>query len=189
MARAGLKQPAVLFRLTSEEFCQLPPGEQVELELIDGEVTTAARPAPSHQHFVFQLGIVIDQWIKAHRLGRVLLDTLMKLDQGWTPAPDICYLARNHLRRVQKQRIVGPVDLAVEVLSLSTSLTDRRAKFSAYARFGIPWYWMVNLRRRFLEEYELVKMTYSNRLRVPFDQEFSPRLFSGLTIKLASLEW
>ncbi|HMC89261.1 MAG TPA: Uma2 family endonuclease [Gemmataceae bacterium] len=140
MATLERKRPVVLFRMTSDQFCDLPPSERFKLELLNGEVLMAARPAPTHQHFIFQLAIIIDQWIKAHKLGRILLDTLMKLNGVWTPAPDICFLKTAHLKRVQRKRIVGPVDLAVEV-------------------------------------------------RVPFDAPFSPRLFPGLFIDLASLEW
>jgi hypothetical protein len=38
-----------------------------------------------------------------------------------------------------------------------------------------------------LEEYELVGDAYGNRLDVPFDRPFTPRLFPGLSIDLAQL--
>ena len=122
---------AAELRMTSEQFCDLPPSERFKLELLNGEVLMAARPAPTHQHFIFQLAVIIDQWIKAHKLGRVLLDTLMKLDGVWTPAPDICFLRTSHLKRVQKKRIVGPVDLAIEVVSPTTERVDRVTKLAA----------------------------------------------------------
>jgi Uma2 family endonuclease len=189
MAIAALKTPVVLFRMTSEQFCELPPSEPFNLELLDGEVVMAARPAPTHQYFIFQLAVVIDQWIKAHKLGRVLLDTLMKLDGIWTPAPDICFLKSNHLKRVQKKRIVGPVDLAVEVMSPGHEQVDRVKKFRAYAEFRIPWYWLVDLRRGILEEYRLIGDRYGEKVRISFDMPFAPRIFPGLVIDLASLEW
>jgi Uma2 family endonuclease len=113
----------------------------------------------------------------------------MKLDGIWTPAPDLVFIARRHLNRVKDKRIEGPVDLAVEVLSPKNPEMDRDTKFAAYARFGIPWYWIIDLKNRVLEEYERVGKTYDHRVDVPFDQVFSPRLFPGLTIDLASLEW
>jgi Uma2 family endonuclease len=189
MATGERKSPAVLFRMTSDEFCRLPPSDSFKLELLDGEVHLAARPAPRHQHFAFQLGIVIDQWAKRRHAGRVLLDTLMKLDGGWTPAPDLCFLTTEHLDRVHRRRIIGPVDLAVEILSTSGKKIDRKIKFATYARFGIPWYWIVDLDRRFLEEYELVESQFGNLVKTSFDQPFTPREFPGLVIDLASLEW
>jgi len=189
MATAELAGRAVLFRMTSDQFCDLPPSDSFKLELLDGEVVVAARPIPNHRHFIFQLGVVLQGWIKPRRLGRILLDTLMKLNGTWTPAPDLSFLKTKHLKRVKRKRIVGPVDLAVEVLSPSDEQADRVTKFAAYAEFGIPWYWIVDLEKRVLEEFELVGDAYGNRRIVSFDKPFSPRLFPGLTIDLASLEW
>jgi Uma2 family endonuclease len=149
----------------------------------------AARPTPYHQHFVSELMVVLKQWVREHSLGRVLFDTLMKLDVDWTPAPDLVFLAVNHLHRVKRKRIVGPVDLAVEVLSPSDKRVDRKTKFDAYARFGIPAYWIVDLDKRVLDEYELGKGVYSKKVIAPFDRPFAPRIFPGLRIDLASLEW
>jgi Uma2 family endonuclease len=189
MATAQLKGAVVLFPMTSDEFCELPPSETVKLELLDGEVVVMTRPTRNHQHFIFQLAMIIELWIKPRKLGCVLLDVLMKLDDAWTPAPDLVYVARRHLNRVKEKRIEGPVDLAVEVLSPSHPEIDRGTKFEAYARFGIRWYWIVDLKARFLEEYELVDGEYAKVNEVPFDKRFRPRLFPGLTIDLASLEW
>jgi Uma2 family endonuclease len=175
--------------MTSDQFCELPPSDAFKLELLNGEVVVAARPIPNHQHFIFELAVVLRAWIKPRKLGRILLDTLMKLNGDWTPAPDLSFLKTKHLKRVEKKRIVGPVDLAVEVLSPSDEQADRVTKFDAYAAFGTSWYWIVDLEKRLLEEFELVGDAYGNRRTVSFDKSFSPRLFPGLTIDLASLEW
>lgn len=189
MATVHLKDPLILFRMSSDQFCELPPSDTVKLELLDGEVVIMTRPTRNHQYFIFQLAVVIEHWIKPRKLGRVLLDMLMKLDGAWTPAPDLVYVARRHLRRVKEKRIEGPVDLAVEALSPKNVQVDRETKFDAYARFGIPWFWIVDLKRRVLEEYELVDGAYGNVVEVPFDEPFAPRLFAGLVIDLAALEW
>jgi Uma2 family endonuclease len=189
MATMPLKGRVVLFRMNSDQFCELPPSDSFKLELLDGGVLMAARPVPTHQHFVFELAVFLRQWVKTKKLGRLLLDTLMKVGDEWTPAPDLSFLWTKHLRRVKQKRIEGPVDLAVEVLSPSDEEADRETKFTAYARFGIPWYWIVDLRRRVLEEYELIGNAYGNKVEAPFDQPFAPRIFPGLVIDLASLEW
>lgn len=184
-----LKKPLVLFPMTSDQFCELPPSATVKLELLDGEVVVMTRPTRNHQYFILQLAIVIHQWIQRRQLGRLLPDMLMKLDGHWTPAPDLVYVGRRHLKRVKEKRIEGPVDLAVEILSPSNPEVDRDTKFKAYARFGIKWYWIVDLKNRTLEEYELAGKTYANPAEVSFDELYNPRLFPGLVIDLASLEW
>ncbi|MBY0523211.1 MAG: Uma2 family endonuclease [Gemmataceae bacterium] len=175
--------------MTSDQFCELPPSDAFKLELLDGEVVMAARPVPTHQHFLGELYVVLLEWTKKRKLGRVLFDTLMKVEDDWTPAPDLCFLKTAHLKRVEKKRIVGSVDPAVEILSAGSKDVDRETKFMAYARFGIPWHWIVDLDHRILEEYELVGTEYGDPLKVPFDRPFAPRLFPRLRIDLASLEW
>jgi Uma2 family endonuclease len=189
MTTGTLNGLLVLFRMTSDEFCELPLSETVKLELLDGEVVVLTWPTPAHQYFIFELGVAISLWAKGCKLGRVLPDVLMKLDGEWTPAPDLVFVARRHLRRVKEKRIEGPVDLAVEALSPSNPEIDLEVKFTAYGRFGIPWYWIADLKKRVLYEYELVNDTYGNLVEVPFDRPFKPRLFPGLVIDLASLEW
>ncbi len=189
MATVTKNEPLVLFRMTSDQFCELPPSDTVKLELLDGEVVVMTRPTRNHQYFVFQLAIAIELWCKPRKLGRLLPDVLMKLDGEWTPAPDLVFVARRHLRRAKEKRIEGPVDLAVEVLSPKNPEIDRETKFAAYARFGIPWYWIVDLRKRVLEEYKLTGDEYGNVVEASFDRPFKPRLFPKLVIDLASMEW
>ena len=111
----------------------------------------------------------------------------MRLDDEWTPAPDLVFVRTENLGRVGETQILGPVDLAVEVLSPSNEIDDRTTKFHAYAEHNIPWYWLVDLDRRILEEYELVSGKYGNKVSMSFAQPFTPRLFSELTIDLAHL--
>ena len=47
----------------------------------------------------------------------------------------------------------------------------------------------MDLKRRVLEEYELVGKGYGRLIEAAFDEPFEPRLFPGLVIDLASLEW
>jgi Uma2 family endonuclease len=189
MATAVLKGPLALFRMTSDQFCELPPSDVVKLELLNGEVVVMPRPTSFHPYFVSQLMMVVDVWAKPRNLGRLLPDTLMKLSDEWTPAPDLVFVTRRHLKRVKEKRIEGPVDLAVEALTPSNPEIDRETKFTAYAQFGIKWYWIVDLKQRVLEEYELVGRSYGRPVEVSFDEPFRPRFFPGLVIDRASLEW
>ncbi len=143
------------------------------------------RPRPDHQAFLGELYAALSPWVRARGLGRLYPDTDVRLSGGWMPAPDLSFVKAEHLNRVQASRIVGPVDLAVEVVSPGNEDCDRETKFQAYAANGISWYWIVDLGRRVLEEYELVGASYGNRVEAGFDQPFSPRLFPGLTIDLA----
>jgi Uma2 family endonuclease len=137
LVTGALNAPLVLFRMDSDSFCNIPISETVKLELLDGEVVALPWPTRDQLYCGSQLGFAITQHAKARSLGRVLPDILMMLDDGWTPAPDLVYVGRQHLRRVKEKRIEGPVVLAIEILGASHPEIDRTTKFRAYGRLGI----------------------------------------------------
>lgn len=176
----------VLFRMNSIQYATLPESKE-NLELLNGEVVLSPRPRPPHQQFIGRLFAVLDEWVQRHRLGEVYPEVEMLLDDKWTPAPDLVFVAAEHVDRVGDTQIIGPADLAVEVLSPSNVNDDRVGKFRAYAAHSIPWYWIVDLDRRVLEEYELIGNAYGNEIDASFDRPFAVRLFPGLSIDLARL--
>jgi len=56
--------------------------------------------------------------------------------------------------------IRGAPDLVIEVLSPSTGSRDRGPKLKAYARFGVPEYWIVDPDNRAVEVYRLAQTGY-----------------------------
>jgi Uma2 family endonuclease len=172
--------------MNSAQFAALPESDQ-NLELLNGEVVLSPRRRPPHQQFIGRLFAVLDQWVEDHQLGKVYPDVEMLLDEKWTPAPDLVFIAAEHVDRVGEKQILGPADLAVEALSPSNVKDDRVGKFRAYAAHAIPWYWIVDLDRRVLEEYALSGNAYGDQIDANFDRPFAPRLFPGLTIDLAKL--
>jgi Uma2 family endonuclease len=175
-----------LFRMTSEEFAALPESEH-DLELINGVVYMSPKPRPPHQNFIAKLIAALDPWTEKHNLGDLFPETEMRVSDDWTPAPDLSFLKTDHSDRVGETQILGPVDLAIEVISPSNEATDRVDKFAGYAKFGVDWYWIVDLRLRTLDEYERVGEVYGNPVQVPFDQPFKPRIFPGLSLDLARM--
>src|SRR5947209_12298207 len=166
-----------LFRMTTEEFAALPESEQ-NLELIDGVVYMSPKPRPPHQNFLAKLIAAIDRWTDEHKLGDLFPETEMRVGDDWTPAPDLSFLKTEHFDRVGETQILGPVDLAIEVISPSNEATDRVDKFAGYARFGVDWYWIIDLEQRVLDEYERVGDVYGNSVQASFDQPFTPRVFA-----------
>jgi Uma2 family endonuclease len=182
-----LTGPIALFQMTSDQFDALPESYKFKLELLDGWVVMSPTPRGEHQIFLGDLYAYLIPILRAGKLGKLFPNTEMRLDEGWTPAADLAYLIPAHLGRYQRGRIVGPADLAIEVLSPSHPKLDLETKFVGYARNGIRWYWIINLDGRTLDEYELVGSAYDRRVSVPFDQPFRPRLLPGLVIDLAAI--
>jgi Uma2 family endonuclease len=177
----------VLFRsLDAHAFFRLPAGER-KLELFAGDVVMSASALNSHQRFLGRLFGVLDAWVEARGLGRVFPEPNLRLAPEWVPIPDLAFLATAALHRDLDSHIDGPVDLAVEILSPSNTATDRVTKYEAYARYGVGWYWIVDLEARALEEYENTGGAFRLLATVPFAVPFQPRLFPGLIIDLAAI--
>src|SRR5215207_8592553 len=123
----AINRPVQLFRMSSEQFSQLPESEQ-DLELIDGVVIMSPKPRPGHQRFIGKLIAALYRWIEGHQLGDLFPETEMRINDNWTPAPDLSFLRTEHLDRVGDKQILGPVDLAVEVLSPSNEGSDPTVK-------------------------------------------------------------
>jgi Uma2 family endonuclease len=62
---------------------------------------------------------------------------------------------RNRLHILTKRGVEGSPDLVVEILSPSSVKRDKVSKVEAYARFGVPEYWIVDMGNEALEQYIL----------------------------------
>src|SRR5439155_1191754 len=58
--------------------------------------------------------------------------------------PDLVYIERDRLGIVTERAIEGAPTLVVEVLSPSTDARDRGVKLALYARYRVPFYWIVD---------------------------------------------
>src|SRR4051794_40815044 len=102
----ALNRPVTLFRMSSGQFAALPESEQ-QLELLNGEVVLSPRARPPHQQFVGRLFAILDPWVETHQLGAVYPDVEMRLDDDWTPAPDLLFVTTDHLGRVEETQVIG----------------------------------------------------------------------------------
>lgn len=88
--------------------------------IVDGEVIMAGLPSFGHQRIVGFLGGVLAQYVAFRGLGVVILPPFqMKMRQG--REPDVLFLAKDHLDRLQATYLDGPADLVVEVTSLESA--------------------------------------------------------------------
>jgi Uma2 family endonuclease len=79
--------------------------------------------------------------------------------------PDMLFVATAHAERIDGQRLNGPADLAVEVISEESVARDRAHKYYEYEEAGIPEYLLIDPRTR-RERTELY--------RLDADQKYQP---------------
>jgi Uma2 family endonuclease len=64
--------------------------------------------------------------------------------------PDVLYVAKDR-RGIIGDRVNGPPDLVVEVLSAGAERRDRVQKLDLYAQYGVPEFWIVDPRAQNIE--------------------------------------
>ena len=135
-------QPAV--KLTYEDYCAAPADSRYEL--LDGELIMVPAPNLKHQTVSAEIYAQLRQFIKARSLGTLLYapcDVLLSAND--VVQPDILFVSRQREQLLRDgQKVQGPPDLVVEILSPSTAERDRGAKLALYSRYGVTEYWLVD---------------------------------------------
>jgi Uma2 family endonuclease len=124
-------------------------------------------PAPSLEHQIIsaRLYFHLAKWVEAHPGGLLLyapLDVILadRPEETSIVQPDILYLAPDRLPLARPRGIEGGPTLAVEILAPSTRPIDRVTKRRLYARYGVPYLWLVDPDTRAVEVLALEKDRY-----------------------------
>ncbi|MEQ1633587.1 MAG: Uma2 family endonuclease [Planctomycetota bacterium] len=116
-----------------------------------------ASPVPRHQVLVKRLLLQLHAAIEQPKLGEVMVSPSdIVLSDEDVVQPDLYVMLAKNAIRLQQQQVIGPPDLAVEVLSPSTAAIDRGLKRAVFARHGVREYWVLDPDQNVLEQYVLV---------------------------------
>jgi len=149
----ALLAPAARRKMTYEEFLAWAD-EDTLAEWLDGEVVMYSPASRRHQDIADFLVSVMRPFVLQRGLGTVLSAPFqVKLDASRGREPDLLFVAREHLDRLQDTYLDGPADLVVEIVSEESVGRDRGAKFYEYEQAGIPEYWLLEPDRRWAEFY------------------------------------
>lgn len=173
--------------LTYKEYEALPADGR-RYEIHDGELSVTAAPTPRHQRISANLNEILRQHVKTRGLGEVLYAPIDCILADTTIVqPDLVYLETSRLSLVSERGIEGAPTLVVEVLSPGTTVIDRTTKSQLYARYGVPYYWMVDFEARSVEAYALAEGSYRLVQRASGNDPVSLPPFLDLGLVPASL--
>ena len=142
-----------------EQLAKLP--DNLTGEIINGRLYTQPRPAPPHALASSSLGMQIGSpyhlgqggpggwWILDEPEIHFVRDTEVLV-------PDLAGWRRERMPSIPRdQRFEVVPDWVCEVLSPGTAKKDRAVKMPGYARYGVPYLWLVDPLARTLEAYTL----------------------------------
>ncbi len=173
--------------LTYKEYEALPADGR-RYELHEGELSVTPAPSPRHQRSVGALYLILTQHVNSRGLGEVFLSPIdCILSDISIVQPDLVYLDTGRGSLVSNRGIEGPPTLVVEILSPSTTGIDRSTKRQLYAKYGVPYYWIVDPEARVVEGYVLSEGAYQLSARVGGSEAISLPPFPNLVFVPASL--
>lgn len=174
-----------------EQLEALPEG--LTGEILDGQLYTQPRPSGPH---VIAATSLADELVSPFQKGRggpggwwitaelelhFIRDTEVNV-------PDLAGWRRGRLPRIPRDHRFSVVpDWVCEVLSPSTESKDREVKMPIYARFAIPYCWLVDPRVHTLEAYALEAGVWREIGRFAGGSRVSVAPFEAVTICLDDL--
>jgi Uma2 family endonuclease len=149
-------------RLTYEDYVALPDDGR-RYELHEGELSVTPAPGLSHQDILGNLFVILRGHVNARGLGKVFIAPVDCILENITVVqPDIVFVETARRAVMSERGIEGAPTLVVEVISPSSGGIDRRRKLQLYARYAVPYYWIVDPTTRTIEAHELTKGLYRN---------------------------
>ena len=148
-ALRALEPPFLLrhFDATPDDY-EAITDEDIKCEYLDGELIVHSPASLDHEDLALFVGAVLREFVSARVLGRVFgSNAVMQLGQRRF-SPDVSVLLAANYGRIQGQRVIGPMDLAVEVISTSTRAWDFETKVPAYREGRVGEIWLVDAERR-----------------------------------------
>ena len=174
-------------RWTYEELCAVMPETNRPTELWDGELIMSPSPFFGHQELVARIYKLLDTWVTRRRLGKVIVSPLdMILAPRRVTQPDVMVVLRDRLG-ILRDRLHGPADLAVEILSPHSRRRDRLDKRDLYEQHGVREYWLIDPEAQTVEVLHLESGEYALVGRWRPGEAAKSRLLKGFRVDVGGL--
>ncbi len=124
--------------------------DHTQAEWVNGEGIAFVPPKTVHMLLLEFLRWLLKGYVDLLNLGEVASAPFeMRLESvPSSREPDLLFIANAHRHRLTAERLVGPADLAIEIISDDSVTRDRRDKRREYAAAGVPEYWLLDPRPR-----------------------------------------
>jgi Uma2 family endonuclease len=127
---------------TAADWEQLPDDGQ-RYEIIGGVLYVGTAPSPAHQLILMEIVATLREQVVVPGIGIALTAPVGLFMPGTDPVqPDVIVVRAEDRGIIGPRRIEGVPALLVEVLSPSNANYDLVTKREAYARAGVPEYWI-----------------------------------------------
>jgi len=133
--------------MTQEEFLAWED-EDIHAEWVNGEATIFMPATARHQLIASFMNLLLGLYVHLFELGEILTApySMRATPTGSVREPDLLFIKKENLGRMQRMFLDGPADLVVEIISETSVTRDRADKFYEYQDAGVPEYLIVDSR-------------------------------------------
>jgi Uma2 family endonuclease len=142
--------------MTYEEFMEWLTSD-THAEWVDGWVVPMSPINGLHDQLVAFLRALMRLLLEAHPVGADRGDPFQMKTAPDLPgrAPDLIFVANEHLSRLRPTFLEGPANIAVEVISPGSIYRDREEKYMEYERGAVREYWLLDPQTRQADFFQL----------------------------------
>lgn len=173
-------------RYTYEDYLKLPEEPCYRYEILEGFLVKEPSPSIHHQRvcrkLVAQLLTFFNKFEPEGELFFAPLDVTLTFSN--VVQPDILFVSASRREIMREERIDGPCDLVVEIMSPTNRKKDRLQKMEIYRKAGIPHYWIVDPEENTLEAFGLKDGRYTLVFAGGPGDKFTHPDFPGLDLEL-----
>ncbi|HYV92428.1 MAG TPA: Uma2 family endonuclease [Chitinophagales bacterium] len=135
--------------------------EDSNAEFINGNIVMHSPVTRIHSIVSDSTFHLLSTFCKLNNLGEVHHEKVMISLTRNDYEPDLCFFSKLKAKEFDDEMLLFPApNLIVEILSKSTEDVDWGVKFEDYASHGINEYWIIDPRKKILEQYFLDKEQY-----------------------------
>jgi Uma2 family endonuclease len=129
---------------TFEDFCWIVRDGQ-KADLINGAIFMASPDnTDANRLFVWLVGIMFE-FARRRRLGEVFGSRVaFRLNAHNGPEPDIAFVEKKRKGQIRRGYVLGPPDLALEIVSPESEERDYGDKRAQYEEAGVKEYWIID---------------------------------------------
>jgi Uma2 family endonuclease len=187
---------ATKIRYTFADLLEQDPSDETIYDILGGELVVFSSPNSAHAVTVMELALYLGEAQRAGLGQAATAPFAVAFDyaERGTAAqdvthPDLLFIVEERRAIIGRQCVEAAPDIIVEVLSPTTRTLDLPGgpKFDIYERYGVTYYWIVDLDARTIAQYTWENGRYSPPVVLrPGDMLTCPR-FPGLTRPVAHL--
>ncbi len=183
-------------RYTFGDLLEQSPEDENVYDILGGELVVWSSPVEPHAAVVAELFYLLMQaqeagYGRARTAPRaVAFDYAERgLQSEDVTHPDLLFVREERRAIMGYNCVEAAPDLVVEVLSPTTAVDDRPPgrKFAIYERYGVRYYWLVDLKARTIEQYTWRDGYYGDPVVLQSGDTLSCPLFPTITRDVAQI--